>query len=78
MTSRPRYHAYAAANRHLLSPVIAQGSNVLCNTFLLTMYIDLGLCFKKNTHVIIVATLFKDMECNARQINTQHCLKSLQ
>ena len=76
MTSRPRYHA--AANWHLLFTVITQGAIVLCNTFLLTMYIELGLCFKKNTLIIIVATLFKDMEWNARQINTQHCLKSLQ
>ena len=78
MTSQPRYHAYAAGDWHLLSPVSTQGANVLCNTFLLTMYIELGLCFQKNTHIIIVATLFKDMEWNTRQINTQHCLKSLQ
>ena len=55
-------HAYAAASWHLLSPVITQEANVLRNTFLLTMYIELGQCFQKNTHARIVATLFKDTE----------------
>ena len=50
-------HAYAAANWYLLSAIITQGANVLRNTFLLMMYIELRLCFKKNTYIIIVATL---------------------